>query len=192
MKVKDITGERFGRLVVTNSYYPQNKTTGGYSLKWFCECDCGKTTVADLGNLISGAIKSCGCYRKEKMRKNGIKAAKDFSKVSINRIYTRYKNGAKKRNIDFKISKQEMSDIIKMPCFYCGEPNGNRHTMSWSKSHKDKIFYYNGIDRVDSSRGYNIENIIPCCGICNTMKMDYSIDEFMAKCLAIVKHRGIK
>lgn len=35
-----------------------------------------------------------------------------------------------------------------------------------------------GVDRVDSSKGYTIDNVVPCCDICNRMKLDKDITEF--------------
>jgi hypothetical protein len=58
-KFIDITGVRFGRLVVTGIY------CGGKTSKWNCRCDCGKTTIVSSQNLRRGRIKSCGCYNSE-------------------------------------------------------------------------------------------------------------------------------
>jgi hypothetical protein len=55
-KFIDVTGQRFGRLVVT-SIYCKGKTS-----KWVCQCDCGKTTIVSSQNLRNGHTKSCGCY----------------------------------------------------------------------------------------------------------------------------------
>ena len=60
--------------------------------------------------------------------------------------YNIYKKNAKKRNINFDISKEKFFDITSQPCVYCGEYskpdiNGNLYT---------------GIDRIDSNKGYEI------------------------------------
>lgn len=44
------------------------------------------------------------------------------------------------------------------PCYYCGE-----------------LREYNGIDRIDSNIGYEDNNIVPCCEICNKMKSNYDL-----------------
>ena len=59
MKAKDVTGERFGKL--TAMYRSPTKP-----LKpaiWHFKCDCGRETVAYLGNVKSGKTTSCGCGR---------------------------------------------------------------------------------------------------------------------------------
>lgn len=52
--VKDLSGQRFGKLVA-------QKYEG--SSKWLCLCDCGNTTIADAYALTRGNHKSCGCIR---------------------------------------------------------------------------------------------------------------------------------
>jgi hypothetical protein len=37
----------------------------------------------------------------------------------------------------------------------------------------------NGLDRVDSSGIYSLANTVPCCGVCNAMKLTFSTDEFI-------------
>lgn len=57
---KDLTGQRFGKLVVTGfAGYGQNKKQR-YGL-WECHCDCGNTCQVQGNALTSGRRKSCGC-----------------------------------------------------------------------------------------------------------------------------------
>lgn len=58
---KDLTGERFGRLVVIKRLENKNKRT-----YWLCQCDCGNTTTKCAGDLKSGRSRSCGCIRAER------------------------------------------------------------------------------------------------------------------------------
>lgn len=64
---KDITGERFGKLVAIRSTNEKNKQ-GRY--KWLCLCDCGNTTIVEIGNLRkNGGTRSCGCVSAELKKK---------------------------------------------------------------------------------------------------------------------------
>lgn len=56
MKRQHLEGMRFGRLLVLD--YHGN-------CRYRCLCDCGKIVYPLGGNLVSGDIKSCGCYRKK-------------------------------------------------------------------------------------------------------------------------------
>lgn len=59
-KLKDLTGNRYGRLIVLGYV---GKTSGRKYI-WECQCDCGnKTTVRDGHQLKSGKRVSCGCVR---------------------------------------------------------------------------------------------------------------------------------
>ena len=64
MKKIDLTGRRFGRLVVVGE---AGRTKRG-KITWECLCDCGKTTVIIGDNLRSGNTLSCGCYGREVVR----------------------------------------------------------------------------------------------------------------------------
>ena len=64
MRFIDLTGERFGRLVVTSLsepiVSPSRKSTA-----WNCLCDCGSTIKTTTSNLRAGNTKSCGCLKLE-------------------------------------------------------------------------------------------------------------------------------
>lgn len=61
MNVEDLTGQRFGRLVVIRR--GENSRTG--SVRWLCQCDCGNTKEVYRSALKSGLTKSCGCWQKD-------------------------------------------------------------------------------------------------------------------------------
>lgn len=66
--IKDLTGQRFGRLIVVQRAedYIIPKS-GKHHVRWLCRCDCGNECVVTGGNLKSGVTHSCGCYKKEQM-----------------------------------------------------------------------------------------------------------------------------
>ena len=64
--LKDLIGQRFGRLVVIDRA-PDSATKGSHT-QWRCLCDCGVETIKARGKLMTGAIKSCGCLGKESVR----------------------------------------------------------------------------------------------------------------------------
>ena len=59
--VKDITGQRFERLVVLRL---SHKDKWG-KLVWICRCDCGAEVRAGRSSLYSGNTKSCGCLSRD-------------------------------------------------------------------------------------------------------------------------------
>ena len=60
---KDLTGQRFSRLVVLE---PHGQNKHGCNL-WLCQCDCGRLTVADTHSLKSQHKRSCGCMMRERI-----------------------------------------------------------------------------------------------------------------------------
>lgn len=85
--------------------------------------------------------------------------------------FTEYKANAKKRGIEFRLSKEEFNSFWQQPCEYCGD---NINTI--------------GLDRIDSNECYNIENIKVCCEICNKMKMALPKEIFIAHCQKVTEH----
>lgn len=57
-KLEDLTGRRFGKLVVLKQHHYDSTTRHYY---WLCQCDCGGQTVVYSGHLKSGHTQSCGC-----------------------------------------------------------------------------------------------------------------------------------
>ena len=68
-KAIDLTGQRFGRLVVLERI-PTPKFYANRDAWWNCKCDCGKLHAASSRNLRM-RCRSCGCYRAERMREIG-------------------------------------------------------------------------------------------------------------------------
>lgn len=64
MKRINLSGLRFGRLLILNEYDIYNG-----SKRYKCICDCGKSSIVFHSNLKKGNTKSCGCIEKEKWKK---------------------------------------------------------------------------------------------------------------------------
>jgi len=64
----------------------------------------------------------------------------------------------------FALTFDEYCQFINGNCFYCDfKEDGKR----------------NGIDRIDNTIGYEINNCVSCCWKCNWMKSDLSMVEFV-------------
>jgi hypothetical protein len=57
----DLTGRRFGRLIVLN----RDNSTKINEAVWTCQCDCGNTAAVRGGDLRAGKTRSCGCLEQE-------------------------------------------------------------------------------------------------------------------------------
>ncbi len=63
-RFKDMTGMRFGRLLVLG--LAERSPAGNKS--WYCQCDCGSITRSPAGALRSGKTLSCSCLNKDILR----------------------------------------------------------------------------------------------------------------------------
>jgi hypothetical protein len=64
--IKDITGQRFGKIVVLSI----EKKDPRQGVFWLCACDCGQKTVAKGTAIRYGSVKSCGCGSREAAIRN--------------------------------------------------------------------------------------------------------------------------
>jgi len=166
--------KKFNKLFVLEQSTTQSCGTYLYR----CKCDCGKETLikgSDLKRIIS-----CGCYRDEKVKNLNILPPFE---ASFNGILYQYKNRAKKIKIDFSITKEDFRNLIKMNCHYCNNPP-NDHSY---KTNNGSLIY-NGLDRVDSTKGYILDNVVPCCAECNWMKGKSSYHDFLNRIKTIYKN----
>ena len=170
-KFKDLTNQRFGKLAAI-SVARQNKQ---HNYFWNCLCDCGKNKVISSSNLIQGYTNSCGCLHH---RPPGVAAQ--------NQLYLRYTKSAKRRNLVWDITKGFFLNTTQQNCFYCGiEPR----QIVFSHDNKNGIDYtYNGIDRIDSMKGYTENNCISSCGTCNRAKNNMPYDDWVAWLNRIKNH----
>lgn len=69
MRIRNLTGKKFGRLTVVGSdaVLIRNKNGKGYYF-WETRCDCGQSKFTAGSELVSGGTKSCGCLVAETTR----------------------------------------------------------------------------------------------------------------------------
>lgn len=178
---ENLVGQTFGRLTVI-SLQPYIKSMGA---KWLCSCECGGQTIAKGNNLKNGNSYSCGCWRKEQMQKIGQNNKKDWGEATTRIIYNNYKCGSKRRNLSFNLTLDQFKDIIFENCIYCGKkPSTLRdHPKCYG------FIYYNGIDRKGNNIGYELNNCLTCCDMCNRGKHASSYEEWMKHLNNLVEYR---
>jgi hypothetical protein len=82
-----------------------------------------------------------------------------------------YKRTTKRRKLKWALTKEEFMTFWQKSCIYCGD------TISTI-----------GLDRIDNSKGYTLNNVVPCCWICNYMKNSRTKEEFLSQCRKIIAH----
>lgn len=80
---QDLTGKRFGRLLVLDQSDFHTKPSGQQVTMWECRCDCGNAKLASGCSLLDGKVKSCGCFRIEfsaaKQRTHGMSKTRVYA-----------------------------------------------------------------------------------------------------------------
>ena len=111
--------------------------------------------------------------------KPGFKDSKKNYDLSDKGIFNRYVAECNRRNrlkngIKMLMTFEEFAPILGLTCVYCSK------------------MPCRGVDRLDSSKSYSIENTEPCCSDCNGMKSDMTKEHFIEHLNKIFKNIGIK
>lgn len=139
---------------------------------------CGKKIEEIVYGFRKEIIKRCKeCYdilKATEERRN--RTERDYNRermLNVIRYFDEYVRGAVKRNLLFNLTIEQFESIVRSPCSYCNSFNEERVI---------------GIDRINSNKGYVIDNVVPCCSVCNIMKSDLTKEEFFEKIVEIYKH----
>lgn len=172
----NVCGERFGRLV---ALVPIGSAGVGKAMKrlWRFKCDCGAEVVRKLSYVRNGDTQSCGCQKTERSRVWGQRSRLEKGESSFRSLFASYISRAKRSGQEFSLSADDFRGATSGNCAYCGiEPRQERLATHDSYG----TYVYNGLDRVDNSKGYTKGNVVPACAICNRAKGVMSREEFVA------------
>jgi len=121
-----------------------------------------------------GRTPEAKALRKESYKENKgkiLESNRKWRTESINGRLSSYIKGAKSRDLEWSITKEEFISFWGRDCHYCG-------------SEIPTV----GLDRIDSSIGYVMDNILPCCTTCNRMKNSHSTNYFIEHIKKIANH----
>lgn len=83
---------------------------------------------------------------------------------ALKRLYSQKKAEAKRRDKTFNIDFDFFCELSLKPCYYCGVSGSSKLNYNGFDLH------YNGLDRIDNSKGYTSQNIRTCCKFCNALR----------------------
>lgn len=114
-----------------------------------------------------------------------------------NKLIRAYKSGAKVRNLEFSLTDMACAALFEKNCWYCDSAPHQKIIGSpgpgvSADGKKHSTFTYNGIDRIDNSKGYTLDNCVTCCKRCNIGKGTMSTQEFDAWIDQILSHRKVR
>lgn len=179
-----IKGQKFGKLMAID---PTGEVTKRRYAIWIFRCDCGREVKRTASTVVQMALigqkpncgsRSCTGYNKIPGEEAGLRDC-----------YRTYQRNAAIRGLEWKLSIDEVRELMAGNCFYCGTPPS---MVSQARAGGHWTFVYNGIDRLNSDLGYLPENVVTCCKNCNRAKRDMPYEEFMAWIKLLIAHQAHK
>ncbi len=149
-KLIDLTGQRFGRLVVIERAGNKRREA-----LWKCRCDCGTFKEVTSYNLRKGMTQSCGCLRKETTSEmfRGNKTCMTHGRYGT-RLYRIW--AGMKHRCSPSCSKREFDSYYGKGIRVCNEWNDFAVFAEWAlkSGYSDEL----SIDRINNDGNYEPEN----------------------------------
>ena len=170
--MEDIAGQTFNKLTALRF---ERLDKFGKAL-WLMRCICGQEKVINASAVKAGLTTSCGCH-KQHVHRRGI--------GNISQAYWhKLEKSAEQRNLVFQLTKQGAWDLFGQQegkCALSGDqitlfPNGDKYRLQTAS-----------LDRIDSTKGYTLDNIQWVHKRVNFLKRDYSEEELIYWCSRIAK-----
>lgn len=156
--------------------------------RWDVKCTkCGKIQEQEIHNILKHKKETCyyceypeGHTNPNAKRRNHYLDFKDkYYNYYRRNILSDNKKGKKFK--EWALTKDEFWNLTQGNCYYCGAPPNEFN--SWNKKARrtslDEIILLNGIDRIDSDKGYTLDNCVSCCTTCNFIKGTTPQDVFL-------------
>lgn len=161
-KIDNLINKIFGKIIVLELIEKNSDSPKNRGHLWKCKCtECNSIKNFRTSSILRAGFIGCKC---------------DINCISSkNAVFCSYKYNAKKRNLKFNIEFDHFIKICESKCFYCGATKSN------IKNAKDLYgkWEYNGIDRIDNAKGYNNDNCVSSCRLCNKMKGTMEYKDFI-------------
>ncbi len=109
--------------------------------------------------------------------------------ASLRGLFHRSHMNAKRRGIPWQISLEEFIAVVLCNCFWCDAPPSDIYNVAITKNGytqrkfqsyltKHGWIKHGGLDRIDTSSGYELRNVLPACKYCNFARNDRTVLEF--------------
>ena len=148
-----------------------------------CVCVCGNIKKCRRSRLVDGRNTSCGC-----MMKSHLCPREKLSDLTISsHLWERIKSNAKKRNLDFSITKEYILQLFisqnqKCPLSGIELKLPIRRSDNWAAN-------LASLDRIDSKKGYIDGNVRWLLWKVNRMKWDMTDEELYEICQIIMRNK---
>lgn len=146
-----------------------------------CEIEKDILELYIRNNKPHSACKICDIARQKLFRQTQPERNKTIAKKYRGKPKRRFANAkrvASKRGLLWSISFEEYLNLITQPCYYCNFEFGK------------PIEVGSGLDRLDNFNGYELSNVVSCCGACNLIRNHFlTPEEMKVAMLAVIAYR---
>lgn len=190
MKYSVNEGDKFGKFTVIKKV-KHITAAGNVEWRWECTDEYGELCYKRARALYQEAEK-----HNQKVEK--AQNAEYYEKMGMNQmglrkhVFREYIRNAANRDIPMNLKFEEFNELIGQNCYYCGAEPIVHESLIDRSNKSEPMLKHNGIDRLDSSIGYEKDNCVPCCYICNRAKAQLGTKEFLAHIKKIYDYRIIK
>jgi len=176
---RELIGQRIDRVTVVD-FLGADKHD---KLIWKVRCDCGTKY-----ECVTSYLRRC--KRKGRMACNGCLRKMEDEEWFWSYRIAEMRSNAKTRKLEWALSDEDARAIMEKACTYCGSPPAERSRNRQDKARSTVKGRAGSIDRVDSSLGYVVSNCVPSCDLCNQMKSDLTVLNFINLCRRIYTKHG--
>lgn len=198
-KISDLRGLKWNNLTaIAPAEQPNHISRQKPNQFWLFQCDCGNIKILDPKDVrrTRNPTQSCGCIKQQMIKDRKPRYYKDTAFEQISDNYMKYQilNGESKgtrclRGIKFNLSKKDLWDLWEKQqgkCAYTGLDLLVNFTSTTSYSECTA-----SLDRIDSSKGYDIDNVEWVHKKINIMKNKFTKTDFIVFCKLVTKNNKI-
>lgn len=154
---------------------------------WVCKCICGKIVTRRSDYLTQGRTMSCGCkHPLKEMTETKSPIWNGCGRLS-KQHFSMIEFLAKKRGIEFNITIEEAWNIYTKQKGLC-KLTSLPIDFSGQRQRKKGIEQTASLDRIDSNKGYTIDNIQWVHKDVNRMKNAFSTERFLEICKLVTEN----
>lgn len=179
---KDLTGYEWNNMKVLNLDISAKKK----ERYWNIECHCGNIFRLNTYEIFKSNQKSCGCIFKSKDYKLSHPNRKGYKDIS-GIIWSKIKRDAKTRGIQFDLNIEDLWGLLESQNRKC-KLSGISIGFGLEDGVNAKKNTTASLDRIDSKKGYTIDNVQWVHKRINMMKQSLSDDDFIFFCKAVANN----
>lgn len=185
LRPKPPVGQKFGQWTVISD---DIKVDSQRALCWLCRCNCGTVNWKKSSSLMNGKSKGCSkCRSKKFITEQGEINISTFMISKYKQIVESLKTRKKAGNLPCTITAEDLQRLYNKS-HYCSLSG-----LDISIDRKLPMNHQNfSVDRIDSNKGYEVDNIQLVDKRINLMKGSLSNEEFIQLCTAVADYNRSK